>query len=72
MEQLESTNRDLQLTTERMRTVEAQRIAASKEIEMQRMQVGQHVQWINSLYSEPSAPLSIKSGHITPTAVVTT
>jgi hypothetical protein len=39
MEQLENTNRDLHLTTERMRTVEAQRIAAAKEVELQRLQV---------------------------------
>ncbi|GFH29407.1 uncharacterized protein HaLaN_28054 [Haematococcus lacustris] len=36
MEQLESTNRDLFLTTERMRTVEAQRSVAVKEADTQR------------------------------------
>jgi hypothetical protein len=52
MEQLESTNRDLQLTTERMRTVEAQRIAANKEVEMQRMQVGSRCAVVWTLHNQ--------------------
>lgn len=41
MEQLESTNRDLYLTTERLRGVEAQRIAAVRESESLKQQVAQ-------------------------------
>ena len=33
MEQLESTSRDLQISTERIRAVEAQRLAANRELE---------------------------------------
>ena len=39
MEQLESTNRDLHLTSERLRKVEAQRLSAVREVEGMRLQV---------------------------------
>jgi hypothetical protein len=41
MEQLESTNRDLQLATERNRSLEAQHLAATREVETQRTQIAQ-------------------------------
>ncbi len=36
MEQLESTNRDLQTTSDRLRTVEAQHLTVTRELEAQR------------------------------------
>eukprot|EP00967_Tisochrysis_lutea_P010615 scaffold12130_cov21-Tisochrysis_lutea.AAC.1 len=41
MEQLENTNRDLHLTSERLRKVEAQRLAAVREAEGMRVQMQQ-------------------------------
>lgn len=56
MEQLESTNSDLQSTSERLHTVEAQRLAAVRETEAQR----QHVLTIESEHRGLLATLKVR------------
>ncbi len=56
MDQLESTNRDLQLTSERLRTVEAQHLASTREGEAQR----QHILGLESEHRAAQAKLRQK------------